>query len=254
MKQGKLEYSELVLNKLLSGSPTIDQNQWFQIIQNLASVYMRKGDYSLSNNVIEKAEDSTRDRLFLACLKNLRGHLRIHEGKYDEGMAILSSSIRAFYTFNIPILLSIAYNNRGVIYFIKGKYEDAEKDWLKATKFAKKALSEYSEVNISLNLADIEMMKGDFTKAEKILERASNFYNQCNDLEKLATTEFNFALLEIEKGCFENAYEHFLMSESIAFPLPSPWDRKIRREEISSRAMERGYPEMKKLINALKND
>lgn len=238
IRQGRMDQAEIILNILLKEGPTIDQNQWFQIIINLSTLYMKRGKYDNARDLLDKTQAETKDRLLLACIESMKGHLMIHMGQYDEGLKYLSYALRSFNAFNNPLLSMIAHNNRGVIYFIQENYQTAEKEWMMSRKDAKDANSKNAEALILTNIADIHIKKGNLKQAEKDLATSERILTKLDQYDGLSAVYFNMALLEIAKKNPEEAMEYYELSEKVAFPLPGPWARKIRREEILKRCAE----------------
>ncbi len=79
-------------------------------------------------------------------------------------------------SFGLSKFLGMTYNNRGVFNFITEDYKEAEEDWLKARKYGKGSKNEYLEAKVLPNLADINMMKGNFKTAIYQLNQAKKIF------------------------------------------------------------------------------
>jgi tetratricopeptide (TPR) repeat protein len=157
-------------------------------------------------------------------------------------LSLLDSAVRSFELQGIPLLCCIAFNNRGVYFFRKLIFDRAEEDWNKAMKYAKKAGSYYSEGVIGCNLADIEAQRKNFEKSARHLEKAREIFMERSDLEGLSLVEHNASIMFLEKGDLDTALHHFVLSEEVAYPLPTKIEKMERRNNFLRSARENNLP------------
>lgn len=249
LRMGKLEDTKLIHNYLLSPEVELTQNQWFLVMMDWCLLMSREGKLDESIDHLDQVIKMVENKVYLSYAKMIKARcLFVKKCEKSVYMDLFNSSIKSFKTFGLPLFLSMAYNYRGVCNFVNRDFEDAEKDWVRARRYAKEADSAYAEAKILPNLADIAMKKGKFDLARNYLESARKTFEIMNDYEGLSIIEFNLALFHIESGNVDQAVKHFQLCNEIAFPLPSPQDRKIFREEVINRANENGIEGMKSLI------
>ncbi|MHA1168378.1 MAG: tetratricopeptide repeat protein [Candidatus Hodarchaeales archaeon] len=248
-RRGNLGFSLAQYNKLLSPRFNLTENQWFQTNIGIAYVLEEMGEIDQAAEMIEKLIGFATDNTLRTYLREIRGLFHYFKGEYKESISDLSYCIRSFGIQKDDYFLTISCNNRGVVYFNSGKTEIAEKDWKKALKHAKKIKSKYMEASILPNLADIESGRGNLQKAERYLRIAQKYFEEYNSNNGRSVVEFNKALLYLEKGVFEKAVDHFMVSEYVAAPLPSPSNRKIRRDWFLKKAEEKGFVDVKSYLN-----
>jgi tetratricopeptide (TPR) repeat protein len=223
LKRGDIENSESLYKSLLVNKNKITQNQWFLINIGLVNVYRKREDYQRAMTLLEDLEQQTEDKRFLVYIKQVKALEIGLRGQFEESIDLFTSAIRQSFHFNNPLLTDICYANRGLIYFINKEYNKAESDWIKAKKFAQEASSRYSEGKNLTNLADIEILKGNFETAEKYLEEAESIFFDLKDLEGISMIAYNkglyyLALKDLEKALIE--YTKFItVAQPCSFPL-----------------------------------
>jgi len=248
-KQGRLAESDRIYRHIVSLHPHITRNQWFQSNLGLAQVIRRKDGPENAISFLEKLMEQTDDGLYKACITQAIGTCYGYLGDQDKALQFLSSSIRSFRYYQVPLLLAIALNNRGVEYFTMDKVDQAESDWLTAVNRSKRAGSRYAQARLLCNLADVEIKRGNLDKAEKNLDRSERLFRKANDLEGVAGVEFNRALKSIAETDLVGFQDHFMRSEDVAYPLPPEYERQLWRNVLMDRAKENGMTEAVKLLN-----
>lgn len=244
MKKGELDNSLSLFNYLLHPEHGITQFQWFLINVGMIKIHNRSGEHEKVMDTISDLENQTKDRIFLAYLKQLKA-IEIGERRYyDESIKLFSSAIRSYHNFGYPLLLSLGYSNRGYIYFLHHKFDLAEKDWKSARKYAVKAKSKYSEAKIIGNLADCEIEKGNFSLAKRYLNDAESIFWSLNDIEGVAMIAFNRGLFHLAKKEYLEAVEQYTIFESIGRPLPGPYLSNVLRQEFVDRARKYGFDDV----------
>jgi tetratricopeptide (TPR) repeat protein len=225
-KQGKLKDALNLYNHILSPRNRISQNQWFIARMGLVQTKRKMGEFQVAFKLLEETMEMTNNKTFLAYSRQLKALMYSIMGGYDESMKLYNSAIRSFHSSGLPLMLSIAYNNRGTLYYRKIDYPNAEEDWKKARKYAKEAKSEYCEAVILTNLAELRARDGNFNLAIRYLKRAFNIIREIGDYESMAGVEFNLSLVYIMKGDRKKALDSFNQSMKTAFPLPSPPEKE----------------------------
>ena len=213
-----------------------------------ALLIIKKGDLDEAEKLMDDLLPAVDNRVMKSYVKLYKAEVLFHKGNKEAGLELYRSVISSFTTFGLPMFLTIAHNSRGVSYFILEDYVEAEKDWLKARRYAREAKSEYAEGKILPNLADIAMKKGKFDLARSLLDRSADIFLKFNDFEGISVIEFNLALLSIETGDIAGIKEHFQRCREVAFPLPPPHMLEIFKEELIKRGREKKIEDIEKLI------
>lgn len=247
-KQGKLNDALTLYQYILSGKNKITQNQWFIARMGLVHTYRKMGEFDSALKILSDTEDNTDNKTFLSYSKQVRALIWMIQGRYEDAMKLFNSSIRSFKTFGLPLMLSIAYNNRGTLYYRMDDFDNAQEDWKKARRYATEAKSEYCEAAIIGNLADVYARQGKFDIALKYLKKAEKITKGIGDLEMLSTTYFNYSLVYIMMKEFDKALNIFKLSNEIAYPLPSPIEKEERRKFILECGNENGFQNIESMI------
>jgi tetratricopeptide (TPR) repeat protein len=232
MKQGKLKDAHMLYEFILSPRNKITQNQWFIARMGLVQTKRKMGDFQNAFKLLEETMDMTANKTFLAYSRQLKALLFSIMGNFDDSMKLYNRAIRSFHSSGHPLMLSIAYNNRGTLYYRLGDFKNAEEDWNKARKYAKEARSEYCEAAIITNLAELRARDGNFNLAIKYLNRARNINRDTGDFENMAGVEFNLSLIYTMMNEKDKAIDLFGKAMKTAYPLPSPpekteWKRTL---------------------------
>jgi len=243
-KQARLNEAMSIYQHLLSGKVSITQNQWFMTRIGKGLLVSKMGDTETAIEDLDELEEQVDNKVFRAYTKQMKARILSNRiERREESMELFNSCIRSFRAFGFPLLLCIGYNNRGILNFFMDNLKEAENDWNTSRKLAKEVKCKYSEAIVLTNLSDIEMLKGNLEKSNKYLETAKELFHEMGDLERVAIVDFNYALLELEKRDFDKGMEYFRRSETLAYPSPSPEERKKRREMFRERALKYGFPE-----------
>ncbi len=248
IKSGRFEDAKMIHDHILTTRTDLTQNQWFITKIGCVLWYYKKGDLEGALNLVNEVLDSVDNKVMQAYAKMFKGQILFHMKKRNEGLELLKSSISSFTTFGLPLFLSIAHNVRGVCYFIMESYTEAEREWIKARRYAREAKSEFSEAKVLPNLADIAMKNGKYDLSRSYLDKASEIFIKYSDFEGLCIVELNLALLSAELKDVDGICDHFKKCKEVAFPYPPPYNLKIYREEVIKRANENGLVGVDSLI------
>ena len=244
LRQGKMKEARTIHSYLLDMRGDITQNQWFKIQVDIAQALRKEGKTDEALDHLDELLKELDNKKYIAYVKNLKGVILAYVDRNEESIELLNSAINSYNAFGIPLLLSLAHNNRGVTNFIMDRKEDAKKDWIKSRRYAKDANSHYGEAIVLPNLADITMREGNFDLAQSYLDRANEIFMDTNDAEGFAIVRFNEAVLSLFKRDQEKALELFRESEEVAFPLPPPQQKKVLRDYFLEVANELGLKEI----------
>ncbi len=220
-RQGKLKDAKAYYEFLLSPNIKLTQNQWFLTRMGMVQTLSKMGETQKSLKLLDDTMAATNNKTFLAYCKQMKAIVFSILGKFDDSLKLYMSAIRSFHSYGLPLMLAIAYNNRGTLYYRMGDYENAEEDWKKARRFAKEARSEYCEAMIIMNLADISGLKGQFDLAFNYLNKSMKILEKFRDLGGVAMTYYNISLVFLIMKDLDKALENYRISMTIAEPLPS---------------------------------
>lgn len=248
LKQGKLSDARMLYEMLESPNINVSQNQWFLIKLGLANVYRKSEDLDKAMQIIDDLDQQTDIKVYLSYAKQLKALELGFRGKYDESMKYFTSAIRSFHNFGFPLLLNNVYGNRGVIYFINKKYELAEKDWKTAKKYAIKGKSKYAEAKCIVNLADVELLRGNFEATEKYLKEGDEIFMMLEDFEGVALIDYNWGFYYLATGDKKKAIEKFHQFLKRAEPLAGPYMEGFYRKEFLDRGKKYGIIDLEKFI------
>lgn len=247
-KKGNFDKAELLYQTLLSPDIKLSQYQWFLTNIGLINVYRKKENNKKVKEALDNFQKQTKDKVFLTYIKQMRALDLGIFGKYEESIKLFSSVINAFHNFGFPLLIDIGYANRGFIHFLNKKYDLAEEDWKTAKKYAIEANSKYSIGKNLGNLADIEILKGNFKTAEKFLNEAELIFKEVEDVEGLMMIAYNRGLFYLAKKDLKEALKQYEFFRDIGSPLPGPYLENILRKDFIERAKENGFQNLENYI------
>ncbi len=239
-RRGEFEYANQQFKQLLKPTFNLTRNQWLQIQINLLCLNYELEDYQEVNKKIEYLKDQTKDIVLKNYLLEIEGTLCYFNKDNENAIKLLSSSIRSFHKLNEDFFLSLAYTNRGVVYFNMENFPLAEKDWKKALKYARNVGSKYSEANILPNLADIEIQRKNYKKAKYMLNKSEDMFIDLGCIRGRDIVEFNRALLYLEMKKLDKAIDHLNISETLSPSFPTTKDMEIRRDWFLKKANDLG--------------
>ncbi|MGA1872143.1 MAG: tetratricopeptide repeat protein [Thermoplasmatota archaeon] len=240
-KQGRLNEALAIYDHILTPPMKTSQGQWLIARAGKALVLSKRGDIEDSLELLDETGALVGNKILRTFALQVKARILSTTDRMEESMNLFDSVIRSFSTFKIPLLLAIAHNNRGILYFRMKENEKAEKDFLKSRKHLNESRREYLFGPLYTNLAGIELRKGNLEKAEEYLDRSVEAYMILNDLEGVSYVDFTRSLVFVERDEREKALKLLRRSEKIAFPSPSVLERKERREMFLDCARKRGW-------------
>lgn len=251
LKRGDFKKSESIYKSLLTSQRKITQNQWFLINIGLVNVHRKREEYESAMKLLDDLETQTQEKHFLSYIKQLKALETGLRGQFEESIQLFTSAIRSFQAYGNPLLIDIGYANRGLIYFINKEHKLAEKDWKMALKYANKAKSKYSEGKNLGNLADIEILKGNFETAKKYLNKAETIFFDLEDMEGVSMIAYNKGFYHLAKKQLEEALKEYQRFENIAQPLPGPYMLDLLRDDFIARGKENGFEDIEKYLKPM---
>ena len=206
----------------------LPQDIWFISsvgkIKTLSKMGRREETYS----ALEETRSNTNNRMALAYLNQIEADISGMEEDFENTKLLFEKCIGTFRHYNHPIFLSIAHNNYGILMFNQENYQEAEKMWKKARRYALQGGSDYLYAVSQTNLASIMRINGDMTRAKKYLENARKAYETLNLLEKISDVDFNISLIHLSEGEFQEAIDIFNESLFYKFPFLSQKQKEER--------------------------
>ena len=243
-KQGRFREAMTIYDHVLSGKMKITLNQWFIARVGKALLVSKEGRTKEALEELAIIIDEVDNKIFKTYVKQVMARVESTAGNKERALEMFNQSIHSFTVFGTPLLLSISYNNRGVLHFRLKDHKLAEKDWKKALKFAKEAKSQYLEAVILPNLADIRITNNDLETSARYLDKAREIFIEKGDYEGVAIVNFNYSLQELARKDLSKALMYFHRSENLAYPSPSPSEKNERRKFFLERAKENGFSVM----------
>jgi CHAT domain-containing protein len=180
-------------------------------LHQLYQAYRSKGDLATCNEISNRQfeildsllePESIDAREARAKALNLRGRLRIQQGRGDEGLADFREGLNLI-NGDIPYLQAWLNGNIGWVLFMKGNYEDSKKYILKSLDLTRKAHGEkHIDILSSYNqLSAIASQQGNYELADSFLSESillaeewydSNYVMYVDLLAQKATLQLRF--------------------------------------------------------------
>jgi tetratricopeptide (TPR) repeat protein len=241
LKKGDFKNSEKLYRSLLTIDRKLTQNQWFLINIGIVNILRKMENYNEVMEMLDHLEKETKDKRFHCYIKQIKAYEIGLRGDYDKSVSLFNNVINSSFKIGNPLLTDICYANRSVIHFIRTEYESAERDWITAIDYARKARSRYSEGKNLGNLADIEILKGNLETAWKYLDEAETIFFDLEDHEGISMIAFNKGFYYLAEKRLDMALKEFERFRTIAQPLPGPYMMGLLRGDFIKRAKENGF-------------
>ena len=243
-RRGNYDYARMIYEYLLSGKISITQYQWTIASINLAFLKFKEGSPEEALGELDEIIAVNDNKILNAYIIQMKARVLAASWRHEEALELYTTALNSFKNFGLPLLQAITYNNRGIVYFRKKDLEKAEEEWKRCRKLARKIKAPFVEGCACINLASIERIKGNYEVSAGYLDTFKDFFKDIGDLESLAYLDFNYSLLYLDMKEKEKALEHFKLSETIAYPSPSPMEREERRRMFMDSAKENGFIEI----------
>lgn len=243
IRQARYNQARTIYEYILSPRLKTNQNQWFMARTGLALVTNKTGDMESALAQLDDLMTKVDNKIQKAYCKQIMARIISTTEDHEKALSLFHSVIRSFNALGIPLLLCMAYNNIGVLYFRMEEHEEAERSWKKARRCARDIHSKFFEAIVNTNLADTAMLKGDIDKCKRYLDDAIARFQEISDYEGRAYVDLNYAFYYLEMKDLESAKEHFERALKIAYPFPSPRERKEMKNVFIERAAKNGFNE-----------
>ena len=172
------------------------------VATNLADIYKQGGQYDKAIELYEEAlaeADSTDSEGSHASV--YMGIALAYTSIADyERSSIWWDKVKGLWEHLTPQERFLYYNNRGTDYFGQEKYRECRECLLKALKMIKQeGLSEWEEMFIKTNLADVYIKTGEYEKAKELIPQAEGYFRKAGfdiPLHYLHTQRMELKVLE----------------------------------------------------------
>jgi tetratricopeptide (TPR) repeat protein len=240
-KQGRFNDARSILEYILSPRIKTNQNQWFMARIGLALLESKMGNVEKAIEQLDELYRIVDNKIQKTYCNELKARIYSTEGRLDESLKMFHSVIRSLNVLQIPLLLCISYNNVGVLHFRMDNHKEAENCWKRSRKYAKEFNSDYLEGVLLANLASIERLRGNLNKCRNYLDTAVKVFEDIGDYEYRAFCYFNYSLYHIAKKDIETAKLFLLRALEIAYPSPSPSERKEWKMAFKKSLLDNGF-------------
>ena len=212
------EYDKAV--ELFTDAITISKKH--NILNVEANSYLMLGILSEKRNKIEVAHDyllkaldaanksDKKDRLLPTIYSNLSS-FEILLGRYDEAAKHLNNVIDIYKKKNDLNSLSIAYNNKAILYYHQEDFETALKWFEESKKLKVKQENIIGIALIDMNMAEILMNMKNYKKALRILDSSKVVFDSTGTIELLIEAYNTENKINIARGDFKAAHKSLEM-------------------------------------------
>ena len=211
---------------------------------NLAFINFKEGYPEKAIEEMDSIIETIDNKILKAYTTQMKARVYSATGQNEKALKLYTSAVNSFKTFGLPLLLAITYINKGIVYFRMEDYRKAEQDWLKGKKIARRINTPFVEGVASINLSSIERIRGNYERGLKYLNTFKDFFKLLGDYESQAYLDYNYALVYMDMKEKKKALEHFGLSETIAYPSPSPQEREERRRMFLDCANKNGFDDI----------
>lgn len=181
---------------------------------NLGVGYLYKDDYSSAFHHLRKAEtmftNQNRNKEAFQALNKI-GLTFQRNGQLDSALAYFYEAKELQESENYTEGLADSENNIGNTYMFQGKYQLATK-FLENAFSLRKSIGDPDTASSIMNLAIVEMGKGDFPKALDLYLAALDAFSTVNDSANVVQVHSNLGILYQKLYEFDEAEESFLFA------------------------------------------
>ncbi len=226
----------------------LSEDQRLVLTMDRAAVILKYGRALDALKVVEGKRRDTKSEVHAALLDLMTAFIKVDHLDTEVQKDHFAMCIDTFDSMGLPLLSSRAYDLRGMSYLRHGDLKAAEEDLLKARRAAINAGSQMAEARVLLDLSKLALGRRKHDLSLAYLKRAKALYKGRSMLEPMAYTEFQMALVELDRGRSKQTLMHFRNCGKVAFPLPSALTLQAFRDELLKRALDRGDDNLQNLI------
>ncbi|MCU0799429.1 MAG: hypothetical protein MUC62_07135 [Candidatus Thermoplasmatota archaeon] len=251
MRMGRSDDALLIHDHLRSNAEEMSADQRLILTMDRATVLLKYGRPLDALKEVEEMGKETKSEVHAALLDLMGAFIKVNHLNSLVPVDHFAQSIVAFDSMALPLLASRAYDLRGMSYLKLGDIEAAEEDLLSARRSALKAGSQLAEARVLLDLSKLSLHNGKHDLSMSYLKRTKSLFENRSMLELISYTEFQMALVELDRGRSKQAVMHYRNCGKVAFPLPSILTLNTYRNELMERALGKGDEKLQNLIYTL---
>lgn len=154
---------------------TIDKKRSVSFLNDMASMYISKGEFSKADSLLTKAvfiAKNISDSIGLGNTLQFSSFLYSRTAEFEKGLANNDSAIYIFLKAELTIRLAGTFNARGSLLSSMGENKDAVIAYLYADSLYKNELMEESRRMVFNNIGIVYTSQGDYANALKYLKQA----------------------------------------------------------------------------------
>lgn len=226
---GRHDDSLYLSKQVLESIPGLEPNVWIIAYTRFLKCLMGKGEHQKVHTIIDRIDPFINNSVYRAMILEVKADSLSLLGEYDESERLFKYCLGVFHAKNLPIMTIIVWNNLGVLYFRRYRNDMAEDCWNKSIKIARKKGLPWAQAVVKMNLGDhLAHNKGETKRGMKMVREARKIMNDIDDMEGVADSYFNSALILVEMDNIPLAVKHF--TRSLEYPIHDP---KRREERIA---------------------
>jgi len=238
-RRGEIEESRIIIDHLLTRREGLSTDKWIVCVLNMIQLILSLEGQEKALDIIDQTLSKLNNPAHIALIKKLEADIHSIRKEWEKATSLYKSCLGTFSAKQMHALQAITYNNMGVMFFRQGRFDFAEKNWLKARNLAHKHKLVWMKSFIEINLSDSYAKKGKIKRAKDMLRGSRKVMEEIGDMEGLSDVNFNQALVYIEEGNPNKALDFFKMTED--FPLIYNEKKMERREVFKERYQAKGW-------------
>lgn len=215
-----------------------DQRQKIRAYRRLGMAFEKKGLLDSAQIYFDRAmklRRQTKDEAIVAIGYGDYADLMISKGDYESALIYYDSALYIEKKLNLESKMSSTYNNKGIVFHYIGDVQSAIDNYFRSMEIDEKMADLDKVATTKANIGMLYHKVKELEKATQYLQEAYSYYSIQNpqNTSKMLPVQESLAVIESDKGNYEEAYDSFTDILAIA--------RKLRISGIiTSALMNRG--------------
>ncbi|MEA3559156.1 MAG: hypothetical protein U9R75_07890, partial [Candidatus Thermoplasmatota archaeon] len=201
LRSGNLDEAISIYSNILGSTRGLEPNVWIVAYSRYLRCLMNNGEHEKVISLVDENIPHIKNCIHKAVILQEKANSLAFNKKYDLAKKFYDYCTGVYNKKNLPVLQTTLKNNLGVLYFRRGKIDQAEKQWIEAERIAKRKKILWMKAIICMNLGDLfSHHRGQVKRGKERIRRARKIMESLKDMEGIADSHFNYSLALIDEG------------------------------------------------------
>jgi len=234
LRSGNLLEAMSIYSNILGSARGLEPNVWIVAYSRYLKCLMNNGEHEKVISLVDENIPRIKNCIHKAIILQEKANSLAYCKKYDLAKRTYDYCAGVYNKKDLPVLQTTLKNNLGVLYFRRGKIDQAEKQWIEAERIAKRKNILWIKAIICMNLGDLfSHNRGQVKRGKERIRRARKIMESLKDMEGIADSHFNYSLTLIDEGNIKLAWKYF--HRSLEFPIIDDMKKNERVDVFKGR-------------------